>query len=100
MLKSIIEKIDTLDATAMEAAQNHQDQLAIPPGSLGRFHELAVRLAGITGNPRPVINDIAIITMAGDHGVAAQGVSRFPQAVTREMVKNFADGISDCLKLT
>jgi nicotinate-nucleotide--dimethylbenzimidazole phosphoribosyltransferase len=92
MLQAIIEKIDMQDSSAAKAAQEHQDQLAIPPGSLGRFHELAVRLAGITGNPRPVINDFAIITMAGDHGVAAQGVSRFPQAVTREMVKNFAHG--------
>jgi nicotinate-nucleotide--dimethylbenzimidazole phosphoribosyltransferase len=49
-------------------------------------------MAGITGNPRPQIRDLAIITMAGDHGVAGQGVSKFPQAVTREMVANFARG--------
>lgn len=92
MLKSILEKIDSLDTAAMTAARSHQEQLAIPPGSLGKLHDLAVRMAGITGQPRPVITDTAIITMAGDHGVAARGVSRFPQEVTREMVNNFARG--------
>jgi nicotinate-nucleotide--dimethylbenzimidazole phosphoribosyltransferase len=76
----------------MAAASTHQGRLALPAGSLGRLHAFAVQLAGITGEYRPVIHDTAIITMAGDHGVAAQGVSQFPQAVTREMVANFAAG--------
>jgi nicotinate-nucleotide--dimethylbenzimidazole phosphoribosyltransferase len=92
MLENILNKIRPLDRDAMTVAQVHQDQLACPLGSLGRLHEFGVRLAGITGNPRPVIHDLALITMAGDHGVAAQEVSRFPQAVTREMVANFARG--------
>ena len=92
MLQTTLNNIGKLDAAAMAAAQNHQHQLAIPPGSLGRLHELAVRLAGITGTPRPAITNTAIITMAGDHGIAAQGVSKFPQEVTREMVNNFARG--------
>ncbi len=92
MLQKMIDKIKPLDTSAIAAARHHHDQLAIPPGSLGKLHALAIRLAGITGNPRPEINHTAIITMAGDHGVATQGVSRFPQAVTREMVSNFARG--------
>ncbi len=92
MLENIIAKIRPLDREAMTAAKAHQDQLAIPLGSLGRLHEFGIRMAGITGDPRPKIEDLAVITMAGDHGVAQQGVSRFPQAVTREMVANFARG--------
>ncbi len=92
MLESTIHTIGPLDTDAMEAAQMHQDQLAIPLASLGRLHEFGVRMAGITGNPRPAIRDLAIITMAGDHGVASRGVSKFPQEVTREMVANFTRG--------
>ncbi len=92
MLEATIRRIGRLDQTAMAAAQRHQDLLAIPLGSLGRLHEFCVRLAGITGNPRPDIRDIAVVTMAGDHGVAARGVSLFPREVTREMVANFAQG--------
>ncbi len=90
MLEKTICRIGHLDEAAMEAAQRHQDLLAIPLGSLGRLHGFCVRLAGITGDPRPEIRDLAVVTMAGDHGIAAQGVSLFPQEVTREMVANFA----------
>ena len=92
MLEETIRRIGRLDEAAMEAAQRHQDLLAVPRGSLGRLHEFCVRLAGITGNSRPEIRDLAVVTMAGDHGVSAQGVSLFPQEVTREMVANFAQG--------
>jgi nicotinate-nucleotide--dimethylbenzimidazole phosphoribosyltransferase len=81
-----------LDREAMAAAANHQAQLALPPGSLGKLREISVKMAGMTGCHRPKIKNLGIITMAGDHGVAAQGVSQFPQAVTREMVMNFARG--------
>jgi nicotinate-nucleotide--dimethylbenzimidazole phosphoribosyltransferase len=92
MIDSILQDIRPIDDAAMTAAASHQGQLALPPGSLGKLHEISVKLAGMTGNHRPEIKDLGIITMAGDHGVAAQGVSQFPQAVTREMVKNFARG--------
>jgi len=92
MLEKTICRIGHLDEAAMNAARRHQDLLAIPLGSLGRLHEFCVRLAGITGDPRPEIRELAVVTMAGDHGVTAQGVSRFPQEVTREMVANFARG--------
>lgn len=92
MLEKTLDAIAALDETAMTAAQAHQDRLALPPASLGRLHEFAVKMAGITGRPRPAIDHLAVITMAADHGVAAQGVSKFPQEVTREMVANFARG--------
>lgn len=92
MLERTICRIGRLDQAAMKAAQRHQDLLAIPRGSLGRLHEFCIRLAGITGDPRPEITDLAVVTMAGDHGVTSQGVSLFPQEVTREMIANFARG--------
>jgi nicotinate-nucleotide--dimethylbenzimidazole phosphoribosyltransferase len=92
MLNDIINRIGPLDTAAMAEAEKHHDLLAMPARSLGRFHEMAIRMAGITGDPRPRINETAVITMAGDHGVAVQGVSKFPQAVTREMMANFAKG--------
>jgi nicotinate-nucleotide--dimethylbenzimidazole phosphoribosyltransferase len=92
MLERTISSIGGLNEAAMEAAARHQEVLAIPKGSLGRLHEFCIRLAGITGDPKPEVKDLAVITMAGDHGVATQGVSLFPQEVTREMVANFAHG--------
>jgi nicotinate-nucleotide--dimethylbenzimidazole phosphoribosyltransferase len=80
------------DTASMEAATERQAMLTKPPGALGRLEALAVRLAGLLGTERPDIAKMAICVFAGDHGVAARGVSAFPQAVTAEMVKNFARG--------
>jgi nicotinate-nucleotide--dimethylbenzimidazole phosphoribosyltransferase len=92
MLEKILEDITPLKEEAMAAAREHHGRLAIPAGSLGRLHDIAIQLAGITGAPRPAIKAPAIITMAADHGVAARRVSLFPQEVTREMVANFMRG--------
>jgi nicotinate-nucleotide--dimethylbenzimidazole phosphoribosyltransferase len=92
MLEYITAKIQELDEAAMAAARARQDTLTKPPGSLGRLEELSVQLAGITGKAIPSINDKVIITMAGDHGVVAEGVSAFPQEVTPQMVLNFLHG--------
>lgn len=92
LLEKTIRGISDLDQTAMEMARLHQGQLAIPYWSLGKIHDLGVKLAGITGDPKPNITDCCVITMAGDHGVVAQGVSKFPQEVTRQMVLNFLKG--------
>ena len=92
MLKDIITRIQGLDETAMAAARARQNMLTKPAGSLGRLEELSIQLAGITGKEIPVIQDKVIITMAGDHGVVAEGVSAFPQEVTPQMVLNFLHG--------
>ncbi len=63
-----------------------------PRGSLGRLEDLSIQLAGIQGQPIPQIRHKAIITMAGDHGVVAEGVSAYPQEVTAQMVYNFLGG--------
>ena len=91
-LEEVIKKIQPLDQTAMQEARVRQDMLTKPQGSLGRLEELSIQLAGIIGKPIPTIKDKVIITMAGDHGVVAEGVSAYPQEVTSEMVLNFLAG--------
>src|SRR3989304_2266187 len=85
-------KVSGLDETAMEAARARQNTLTKPPGSLGRLEELSIQLAGITGQPRPRVERKAVIVMAGDHGVTAEGVSAYPSEVTPQMVLNFLRG--------
>ena len=81
-----------LDHDAAHAAHARQNNLTKPPGSLGRLEELAIRLAAMQGREKPHIDAPAITIFAGDHGVMAQGVSAFPQAVTQQMLANFVAG--------
>lgn len=80
------------DAGAEQAARARQDVLTKPPGSLGRLEALSIRLAGITGQPRPRLEHRLVIVAAGDHGVARRGVSAYPPEVTVQMVQNFLAG--------
>ena len=82
----------TRDEAAEQAARERQANLTKPPGSLGGLEEAAVRFAGFQGTPRPRLDRVRICVLAGDHGVVAEGVSAFPQAVTTEMIRNFAHG--------
>lgn len=91
-LQETIGKIQPLDSSAMAAARERQDTLTKPQGSLGRLEELSIKVAGIKGVPIPRIQHKAVITMAGDHGVAAEGVSAYPAEVTPQMVYNFLRG--------
>ncbi|EGO62191.1 nicotinate-nucleotide--dimethylbenzimidazole phosphoribosyltransferase [Acetonema longum] len=84
--------IKPLDTAAMDQCQIRLDNLTKPLGSLHSFEHLARQMAGITGNPRPRSFQKSIILMAGDHGVAAEGVSAYPQAVTVQMIANFCRG--------
>jgi nicotinate-nucleotide--dimethylbenzimidazole phosphoribosyltransferase len=81
-----------IDTRAAEAARARQETLTKPPGSLGDLEALAIRLAGWQRRECPVIERVHITVFAGDHGIAAEGVSAFPQAVTAEMLRNFARG--------
>lgn len=91
-LQEAIRRIEPLDEAAMRAARERQDQLTKPAGSLGRLEALSVQIAGITGQPRPLLPRKAVIVMAGDHGIVAEGVSAYPQEVTPQMVLNFLRG--------
>jgi nicotinate-nucleotide--dimethylbenzimidazole phosphoribosyltransferase len=93
---TIIEKtcneVKPLDKKAMDTARLRQDDLTKPRGSLGALEELSVRIAGMQGTSRPRAEKKAVITMAADHGVVAEGVTLYPQEVTRQMVLNFISG--------
>ena len=77
---------------AAQAAQQHLDALAKVPGSLGLMEDLAVRLAGITGNTAPAFPHKSLVLFAGDHDIAQQGVSTAPQAVTEALVRLYLEG--------
>ncbi len=81
-----------LNHAARDAAAKHQAQLTKPAGALGRLEEIALRLAAMQGRARPSMGQVRICVFAADHGVAADGVSAFPQAVTAQMVANMAAG--------
>ena len=92
LLQQTVKAVRPLDEKAMAGARLRQDQLTKPRGSLGRLEELSVKVAGITGKELPRIERKAIVTVAGDHGVVAEGVSAYPQEVTAQMVHNFLRG--------
>lgn len=94
LLEKTLSEIGDLDKSAMEKAQRRLDSLIKPPGSLGVLEEMAVRLAGMTGAIRPRIKDKAVIVMAGDHGVVAEGVSVAPQEITAQMLPAFLTGVA------
>ena len=85
-------KIMEPDQKMRDIAKAHLDDLTKPQGSLGRLEELAEQIVFITGEKRPKTSKKVIFTLAGDHGVAEEGVSAFPQEVTRQMLLNFSHG--------
>ncbi|MEN8169501.1 MAG: nicotinate-nucleotide--dimethylbenzimidazole phosphoribosyltransferase [Pseudomonadota bacterium] len=85
-------EVKVINEEAAAAAEARQGQLTKPPGSLGRLEQAAVRLAGMQGVEKPLLERIHISVFAADHGVAAEGVSAFPQEVTVAMIANFAQG--------
>lgn len=89
LLQTTVDRIVPVRRELMEHAQNHLDNQTKPRGSLGLLEHVACRMTAIAGNGKPRVDPARVYTCAGDHGVAVQGVSLFPQAVTRQMVENF-----------
>lgn len=90
---ALCDAISPVDCGLTARAKARLDNLTKPPGSLGRLEDAAARLYCIGQGRAPLRVDPAIMfTVAGDHGVAAEGVSAFPQEVTRQMVANFLKG--------
>jgi len=85
-----IPEIPAIDQAAADQARVRQGQLTKPAGALGRLEALSIQLAGMTGRARPAFAHKAVILMAADHGVAMEGVSAYPRAVTAQMLANIA----------
>lgn len=80
------------DENARQAAANRQAQLTKPLGSLGRLEDISLHFAAWQGREKPALEHARMIIFAGNHGMAAHGVSAFPVSVTAAMVENFERG--------
>ncbi|MDT8335037.1 MAG: nicotinate-nucleotide--dimethylbenzimidazole phosphoribosyltransferase [Desulfurivibrionaceae bacterium] len=92
LFEDTIKSIEGRDEVWREKARARLEQLTMPHWALGRLMDLALDLAGMTRSLKPPVDRKAVVVMAGDHGVVAEGVSRFPQEVTPQMVGNFVNG--------
>lgn len=91
-IERIRTRIVPVQKSLYDIAQKRLDSLTKPQGSLGRLEEFARRVVAISGEAMPVMDRKVIFTFAGDHGVAADGVSAYPKEVTPQMVFNFLRG--------
>ncbi len=91
-LQEVIDGIAPADPEWTDKARQHTAQLLMPTRALGRLHDIAERLCGIGRTLAPSVGRKAVLVMAGDHGVVAQGVSAYPQEVTVGMVQTFVAG--------
>jgi nicotinate-nucleotide--dimethylbenzimidazole phosphoribosyltransferase len=92
-IRALLADLPEPDAEAIQAIQDRDSQLTKPPGALGRLEEIVRWVAAWQRSGRPEIKRPVVAVFAGNHGVVAQGVSAFPQAVTTQMVANFqSDG--------
>lgn len=92
LLERTVKDIFPQDSSARDMARQRLDNLALPHWALGDLMDLAIAIAGMTRTVTPIITKKTIVTMAADHGVVAEGVSKFPSEVTPQMVYNFVNG--------
>ena len=84
--------LPSFDHNSANSARNRQNNLIKPTGSLGRLEDISIQIAGIQATPKPSVDKKAVIIMAADHGVCAEGVSAYPSDVTHQMVGGFLMG--------
>jgi nicotinate-nucleotide--dimethylbenzimidazole phosphoribosyltransferase len=92
LLKETIAAIAPLDNDAARASEQRLNSLTKPAASLGYLEDIVRRYAAIRHDGAAQIGRGAIAVFVADHGVAAEGVSAYPQAVTAEMLRNIAAG--------
>ncbi|MFQ6777420.1 nicotinate-nucleotide--dimethylbenzimidazole phosphoribosyltransferase [Cereibacter sphaeroides] len=90
--RAVFETLPQVDAEAVEAATARNETLTKPKGALGRLEDLAIWYAGWIGDGRPALERPQVAIFAGNHGIAARGVSAFPPEVTVQMVANYRAG--------
>ncbi len=91
-IRALVAAMPGPDGEAVAEVRARDATLTKPPGSLGRLEQIAEWLAAWQGRAPPAVNRPLVAVFAGNHGVAARGVSAYPAAVTRQMVENFAAG--------
>jgi nicotinate-nucleotide--dimethylbenzimidazole phosphoribosyltransferase len=91
-MRALLAQLPGPDLEAGTAAAHRETQLTKPEGSLGRLEELAIWLARWQARHPPRLDRPRTVVFAGNHGVAARGVSAYPAAVTAQMVQNFIAG--------
>ena len=91
-LNKTIQSIQPINRSLEQTIRDHLDQLTKPPQSLGRLEDLAAQYCLISNTIKPTLGRKKIFTFAGDHGVAEEGVSAYPQEVTPQMVRNMLAG--------
>ncbi len=91
-IRDLIARMPAVDEAARSRAAEREDQLTKPPDALGRLEALTGWLAGWQGRHPPRLERVLSLVFAGNHGVAARGVSAFPAEVTVQMVANFEAG--------
>ena len=88
----VYQECPAISTAHREVARVRQGELTKPAGALGRLEALAIDLAGLQHTDRPQATTVPVVIFAADHGIVAQGVSAYPQAVTIAMMANFAAG--------
>ncbi|MFD2205101.1 nicotinate-nucleotide--dimethylbenzimidazole phosphoribosyltransferase [Kiloniella antarctica] len=91
-IRVLLKELPGPDREAAKAAEERQSQLTKPLGALGRLEELAIWLASWQGRTKPEVERPFTAVFAGNHGIAAKGVSAYPTEVTKQMVANFIHG--------
>jgi len=87
--QALLENQPQPDQATVNGATARNGQLTKPPGALGRLEDLAIWYAAWRGQVAPTLKRPQVVVFAGNHGIAAQGVSAFPPEVTAQMVRNF-----------
>ncbi len=90
--KRIVNSIKPIDKKLESQILQHLNSLTKPQGSLGKLEDIILQYGLITGKIKPEIGGKQIVVFAADHGVAAEGVSAYPQEVTAQMVQNILNG--------
>ncbi|HLH10307.1 MAG TPA: nicotinate-nucleotide--dimethylbenzimidazole phosphoribosyltransferase [Methylovirgula sp.] len=91
-IRALLTQLPPPSADCAAAVRTRQAELTKPLGSLGRLEEIVEFLAAWQGRAMPQLTSCRVLVFAGNHGIAARGVSAYPASVTAAMVANFASG--------